>query len=43
MYAVSPYKYKEVQLDLTPEIKVFHMLLERCNTKMERNLTNSIL
>ena len=25
--------YKEVQLDLTPEIEVFHMLFERCPTK----------
>ena len=26
------YYYREVQLDSTPEIKVFHMLFERCRT-----------
>ena len=25
--------YREVQLDSTPEIEVFHMLFERCHTK----------
>ena len=25
--------YREVQLDLKPEIEVFHMLFERCHTK----------
>ena len=29
-----PFKlYKEVQLDFTPEIEVFHMVFKRCNTK----------
>ena len=31
-------KYREVQLDYTPEIEVFYMLLERCHTKIGRNL-----
>ena len=26
-------KYREVQLDFTPEMEVFHMLLETCHTK----------
>ena len=25
--------YREVQLDLTPEIEEFHMMFERCHTK----------
>ena len=25
--------YREVQLDLTPEIEVFHMLFKKCHTK----------
>ena len=29
--------YKEVQLDLTPEIEVFHMLFERCPTKNRKS------
>ena len=33
--------YREVQLDLTPDIEVFHMLFERCDTKKVRDLSNS--
>ena len=33
--------YGEVHLDLTSEIEVFHMLFERCYTKIERDLSNS--
>ena len=28
--------YREVQLDLTPEIEVFHMLFERFHTKKRK-------
>ena len=28
--------YREVQLDLTPEIEEFHMMFERCHTKKNR-------
>ena len=28
--------YREVQLDLTPEIEVFHLLFERCLTKFRK-------
>ena len=31
-------KYREVQLDFTPEIEVFHMLFEGCHTKNRRSL-----
>ena len=34
--------YREVQLDLIPVIEVFHMLFERCHTKIERDLSNSM-
>ena len=30
--------YREVQLDSTPEIEVFHMLFERCHSKIGRDL-----
>ena len=31
---VKLYPYREVKLDLTPEMEVFIMLLEICHTKM---------
>ena len=31
--------YREVQLDLTPEIKVSHMLIERCDIKNRKRST----
>ena len=35
--------YWEVQLDLTPEIEVFHILFERCHTKnRERSIEQHI-
>ena len=30
-------KYREVQLDLTPEIEVFHMLFQGCHTKNRKS------
>ena len=37
-----PPNYREVQLDFTPSIEVFYMLFERCPTKTERDLSNSL-
>ena len=34
--------YREVQLDLTPEIEVLYMLFERCHTKDRKRSLNSI-
>ena len=38
----TPITYREVQLDFTPDMEVFNMLFERCLTKIERDLLNSI-
>ena len=35
-------KYREVQLYLTTEIKVFYVLFERCHTKIGKDLSSSI-
>ena len=30
------YCYREVQLDITPEMEVLYMLFERCHTKIRK-------
>ena len=42
-FKLHPYMftmYREVQLDIRPEIEVFHMLLERCHTKKKKRSLN---
>ena len=42
MTTVALATYRDVQLDLTSDIEVFHIMFERCHTKIERNLSNSL-
>ena len=41
VFVSPPFFCREVQLDLTPEIEVFHMLFARCHTKHRKRSTST--
>ena len=42
VFVTSEGVYREVQLDLTPEMKVFHLIFEKWHNKIARDLSNNI-